>query len=155
MDEGSVTCMSKEAAGKLIFAILKVSMKAKKREGEHKDGKEVKYLIQIMWNDHNERLIPRKTLHMFLEMKGLCSGFDSLYCACWCVIQYWSKHFERLISRCDAGTCHCLSPWTYTSLEWHTFNEQNCPSHLPCPSFTVGQRTAFHLHPLHSHPAFR
>lgn len=55
-------------------------MKAKNREEEHKDRKEVKYLIQNMWNDHNERFIPGTALPTFLEMKGLCSGFDSLCC---------------------------------------------------------------------------
>ena len=48
MDRCSVTRMSEEAAGKLIYGILKVNMKAKKREGEHKDGRQVQYLVQIM-----------------------------------------------------------------------------------------------------------
>lgn len=88
MDRGRVKCMRKEAAGKLNYGKLKVNTKPKKREGEHNDGKEVKYLIQIMWNDHNERFIPRKPLSTLLEMKGICSGFDLLYCPCWSVIQY-------------------------------------------------------------------
>jgi len=76
--------MGKEAAGKLVFGILKVNTKVKKRVGEHKEGKKVKCLIQIMWNDHHERFIHGTILLTFLEMKGLCSGFDSLYCPCWC-----------------------------------------------------------------------
>lgn len=75
MDGGSVTCMSKEAAGKWISDNLKVTVKAKKREGR-KDGREAKYLVQIMWNDYNKRFTPGIPLHTFLEMKGLCSGFD-------------------------------------------------------------------------------
>lgn len=70
--------MSVEAAGKLIYGILKVNMKAKNREEEHKGGKEVKYLIQNTWNDHDERFITGTTLPTFLEMKRLCSGFYSL-----------------------------------------------------------------------------
>lgn len=114
MDRGSVT-KHKEAAGKLIYGILKVNMKAKKREGEHKDGKEVKCLIRIVWNDHNERFIPGTKFPTFLEMKGLCSGFDSLYYPVG-VPQYWSKHFQRLVSRYDAGTSHCpfILPWNGT-----------------------------------------
>lgn len=79
---GSATHMSKKAAGKLIYGIPKVNMKAKRKEGEHKDGKKVQCLIRIMWNDHDERFTPGTTLPTFLEMKGLCSGFDSFYCPC-------------------------------------------------------------------------